>query len=323
MPADSLPPIAIDCLLDEPAVFRELIERHAPYLPVQRYLENAAQYRALSGAGKMMIAPNFRGDWAYDQPLVPGAELFLFHPKLRDGAARLFDTELVRPQIVYTNLTWQLPFHQGGGHTDVPAFRGIDRTEYPVWFLQIMGHSRLFEDERINIATAVAWFYEGQDGGFEYWPDGGDRPPRTLEGDTFNTAIVGDNDRMYHRVMPVGRRDDGLVAGMTLDTRLEHAGGDDWRIVEDGLELAAFGYERLRISVSWKAQVFRDEAEMKRVDEHSDDLDFASALARLYADLAKRAVDFERPSDPLDDEGFVELLSSVYVREPSVFTAAA
>ena len=69
-----------------------------------------------------------------------------------------------------------------------------------------MGHSRLFEKERVEIATAVAWFYRGKDGGFTYWPDGPDRPPRVHEGDLFNTAIMGDNDRMYHRVRPVGAR---------------------------------------------------------------------------------------------------------------------
>jgi hypothetical protein len=319
----SLPPIAIDALLDEPRVFRELIERHAPYFPVQRYFTNEAQYRAASGANtKMVIAPNFRGDWAYDTPLVDGAELFLDHPKLAAAAAQLFSTDLIRPQMVYTNLTWQLPFHQGGGHTDVPAFRGIERTQYPTWILNTMGHSGLFEQERVRIATAVAWFYEGQDGGFEYWPNGGDQPPQVHEGDTFNTAIVGDNDRMYHRVMPVGGREDGMLTDMTLDTRLEHTGGNEWRIVGDR-EFACFGYERLRISVSWKALAFRDEAEQRKVDDHTHDLSFDEVLERFYADLSRRRIAFELPADPLEDEAFVETLAAAYVREPSVFTRAA
>ena len=51
----SLPPIHIDCVLDDPEIFRDLIERHSPYWPVQRYFANDAEYRASSGSGQKMI----------------------------------------------------------------------------------------------------------------------------------------------------------------------------------------------------------------------------------------------------------------------------
>lgn len=316
-PLPNRPPIFIDRLLDDPPRLRALVEQHAPYLPVQRYFANDAEYRMSSGGQQaMIVAPNFRGDWAYDVPLVAGADWLLEHPVLREAAGELFDTAHVRPQIVYVNLTWQLPFHQGAGHTDVPAFRGVDRTRFPIWFLGVMGHSGLFEAERINIATAVAWFYEGEDGGFEYWPEGPEAPSRIHEGRIFNTAVMGDNDRMYHRVRPVGRREDGLLPGMTLDTRLEHAGGDDWRILEAGEERARFAWDRLRISVSWKAQVFRDAAEQRSVEEHREDLSLETTLARIHADLEARGEGYRPSGDPLADPAFVELLSRVYVRSP-------
>jgi hypothetical protein len=322
--ASARPPIQLARLLDEPGSFRELIERHAPYFPVQRYLATDAEFRLSSGRGGFnIIAPNFRGDWAYDEPLVDGADALLHHPALVDAAARLFETERVRPQQLYTNITWQLPFAQGGGHTDVPAFRGIDRTEYPVWLLQAMGHSRLFEDVRINIATAVAWFYEGSDGGFEYWPDGPGGASKVHEGEIYNTAIMGDNDRMFHRVRPVGSRDDGLLSGMTLDTRLEHLGGDDWRIAEGGEELACMSWDALRISVSWKAVVFRDAEEERRVDDHSADIDFAEVLARFGRDLRERGIDHAAPADPLRDEAWVDLLAGTYMTEPEIGAAGA
>ena len=313
-----MPPILIESLLDEPARLRDLIERHSPYLPVQRYFAGNAEYRASSGQGEVMIiAPNFRGDWAYEQPLVEGAELFLDHPGLAEAAGKLFDTELVRPFAVYTNLTWQLPFHQGAGHTDVPAFRGIDRKRYPIWLLGTMGHSGLFERERIRIATAVAWFYRGRDGGFEYWPDGPGRPARLHEGDIFNTAIIGDNDRMFHRVRPVGSREDGLLSGMTLETRLQHVAGDEWTIAEGSRVLADCSYHELRISVSWKAEVFRDHEERRRVDEQRDDLSLDQVLARFYTDLEGRGEAFEPPAEPLIDQAFIDLLSRTYRREPT------
>lgn len=316
--SDARAPVFIEALLDDPSVFRGLVERHAPYWPVQRYFANDAEYRMSSGSdAPMIVAPNFRGDWAYDRPLVEGAELFLDHPRLREAAGALFETDRVRPQIVYTNLTWQLPFHQGGGHTDVPAFRGVDRTRYPVWILQAMGHSRLFEAERIQIATAVAWFYEGKDGGFEYWPGGPEGASRIHEGDVYNTAIVGDNDRMYHRVRPVGRREDGLLAGLTLDARLEHVEGDGWRISESGDIRAAFGYDALRISVSWKARVFRDAAEERIVLEGRNAISIDQALERFYQDLEERGEPFDRSAEPMTDPALAELLGRVYVREPA------
>ena len=310
-------PITIDPVFEDPAIVRTLIERHGPYLPVQRYFRNQAEYEASSASGPMFIAPNFRGDWAYEKPLVEGVEPILHHEGFRDAAAKIFDCEIVRAQQVYCNLTWQLPFHQGGGHTDVPAFRGVDRTRYPTTLLSVMGQSHLFESYRVGIATAVAWFYEGSDGGFEYWPDGPDGEVRVHEGDIFNTAIVGDNDFMYHRVRPVGDRAKGLVQDMTLDTRLERVGDESWKIVEGDRELGSLTYPELRSSISWKATVFRDAEEARLYDEHLDDLAIEDVWTRFDADLEERGVAFRRPDDPLDDADWMGVLGRTYVRTPS------
>jgi hypothetical protein len=319
VPGPCRPPIALDPALDDPGLVRRLLEQTAPHLPVQRYFRSAAEMRAQSGPSDMIIAPNFRGDWATAQGRVPGVEPILESPRLRDAAARLFDSDRVRPWGVYSNITFQLPFHQGQGHTDVPAFLGVDRSSYPTWFLAVMGHSGLFEKERIDIATAVAWFYRGSDGGFTWWPDGPDRPPRVHEGRIDNTAFVGDNDRMYHRVRPVGSREQGLLTGMTLDTRLEHDGGDAWAIREGDRTLARMDFEALRVSVSWKAYVYRDEAQERRHREGGDALTREAVLERFYDDLHARGLRFERPADPLHDEPFVELLGETYMRTPTVF----
>ena len=321
-------PIFIEALLDDPAFLRQMVERNAPYLPVQRYFASDAEYHSSSGTGQtMIIAPNFRGDWAYEKPLVAGAEVFLGHELLQRAAGQLFDTDCIRPFAVFANLTWQLPFDQGAGHTDVPAFRGIERKKHPIWLLGMMGHSGLFEAERIRIATAVAWFYEGDDGGFEYWPDGPEAPSVIHEGDIFNTAVMGDNDRMFHRVRPTGRLEDGLLSGMSLETQLDYIGGavggaiggagrEDWRICDGDETRASLTYDRLRISVSWKAIAFRDPLERQMVDEHSDDISIDEVWRRFYADLDERAIPYTRPADPLRDPGFIDLLSSTYRKEP-------
>jgi hypothetical protein len=243
----------------------------------------------------------------------------LEHPGFAAAAERLFGASIVRPQIVYANLTYQLPFPQGVGHTDVPAFRGIDRTRYPITFLTIMGLSGLFEDVRVKIATAVAWFYDGEDGGFEYWPDGPERPSRVHEGRIHNTAIVGDNDFMWHRVRPVGRVENGMPK-LSLASELVRR-ADRWAIVDDGRTLADFDFADLRISLSWKGLAFADEGDARRHDEHSEDIDLDEVLRRFARDLDARGIAHEIPADAVRDPGFVRLLQKSYVRPPAAYAA--
>lgn len=323
------PPIQIDKVLDDPELVRRLVEANGPYSPVQRYFAGESEYRASAGRsseGKpMFIAPVFRGDWAYDKPLIEGIDDFLHHPEFTRSAARMFEGAYVRPFSMYCNLTWQLPFNQGGGHTDVPEFRGVTRVDHPVWLLQAMGHSRLFVDEQVRIATAVAWFYKGIDGGFTYWPDGPDAPAQSHEGSIFNSAVVGDNDRMFHRVRPTGNRESGLLTKMTLDSQLVHVGGDAWSVIDGdrGETLAELDYDALRISISWKARIFEDELEERRYLEHEDDITIDSVFERFYSDLWDRGIYFDVPDDPEHDPKFVETLASAYIREPSTTDAVA
>jgi hypothetical protein len=314
------PPTFLDEVLPDPELVRSLLERHGPYLPVQRYAASDAEYGALAGrdAGPMFVASTFRGDWAYDAPLVDGVEPLLHHAGFTRAAAELLGAEVVRPQIVYSNITYQLPFPQGAGHVDVPAFRGFDRIRYPIWLLQVMGHSRLFERWRVNLVTAVAWFYQGRDGGFSYWPDGPDAAPRDHEGAIHNTAVVGDNDFMFHRVKPLGRVEDGMLQGLSLETRLAWDGDDAWRIEEGGEVKARPRFEELRVSVSWKAQVFRDAKEARCFDEHEDDLDLETVVATLREDLEARGLPTPAPTDPLREPAWIEQLSEAYVVQPSV-----
>ena len=55
---------------------------------------------------------------------------------------------------------------------------------------------------------------------------------------------------------------------------------------------------------------------------NSDDLDFDAVLERFYTDLDARGVEFERPTEPLTDPAFIDVLAGAYVQEPSVFESA-
>ncbi|NQZ98956.1 MAG: hypothetical protein HRU01_20830, partial [Myxococcales bacterium] len=175
-------PLVIDRAFVDPDAVRAMVPQHAPYWPTLRYAASPAELRSFgrdAAPPTQRVMPWFRGDWAYDEPLVEGAETILATPAFAQAAGELFDAGVVRPQIVYVNLMVAIPF-AGQAHIDVPAFRGMDRTEYPVWLLHAMNRSGLFEPWRVDIATAVAWFFEGEGGEFDYWPDGPRNPPSRI-----------------------------------------------------------------------------------------------------------------------------------------------
>ena len=300
-------PVRLGRVVDDPDEVWRLIDAHAPYWPVQRYFANSAEYATLSGQdepAQMIVAPVFRGNWAFDGDVLDGVQPILDSAAFVDAARQLFDAEIVRPTTVYVNLTWQLPFPQGAGHTDIPAFRGFDRTTYPITFLTIMGLSGLFEDVRVKVATGVSWFYGGPDGGFEYWPQGPDGPSAAARR---RDRQHRDRRRQRLHVAPGapdrpargrhGHDVEGRRAG-TPGRRRRRAG---WAIVDGGEVLGSFITDQLRVSLSWKGIAFTDDADRRRHDDHLDDIDLAGVLRRFSDDFAARGVPLSIPSDPLSD----------------------
>ena len=224
-----------------------------------------------------------------------------------DAARRVFDAEVIRPQIVYANLTAPMP--QNRKHTDVPTFRGVERSQYPAWVVNAMAVSGQFERWQVNVATAVAWYYEGPNGGFSYWPDGPDAPEVTIDPPP-NTAVVGDNDAMFHRVEKVG---DGASDLVPIDSRLAFdPAARRWTIGKDGRPFGDYAPDQIRISISWKAECFRD-AEAARVhDEHLDDISFDDVVDRWRADLDARGLSLPATDDPLGDPAFEAAVGAAY-----------
>jgi hypothetical protein len=305
-------PVMIDQAFEDPDRVRDLVRRNGPYWPTIRYVANASELEAVGSSGQTLsVIPWFRCDWAYDEPLVEGAAEILANPSFVDAAHTIFDAEVVVPRIVYVNVMG--PMGMGPAHIDVPAFRGIDRTDYPVTLLHLMHRSGLFEAHRVEIATAVAWFYEGDRGEFEYWADGISSPPRRVEAPLSNRAVVGDNERMFHRVRPIGRANASAIEGATLDVELVPApDGTDWCAVDGGRELIRYTDPEIRVSVSWKAEVFADHEAARTRTDHTDDLSIEEVVTILLDDLAKRGHSVMRPEDPLHDEAFTRALNESY-----------
>lgn len=311
-----LTPIAIDQAYEDPGAVSALVERHAPYWSIQRYVASEAELAAVSreraadgGAPAVRVIPWFRGDWAFGDSVVEGAEIVLHNPIFIEAARQVFDAAVVRPTIVYVNLMAPMPI-RGEGHIDVPAFRGFDRSEHPIWLLQSMGRSGLFRRWQIDQATAVSWFYEGEGGSFDYWASGEDAPPTRIE-HLNHKAVVGDNDFMFHRVDSIGAVKT-IDADMGLDTELRVGAEGQWQVAEGGTVHAEHAPGEVRVSVSWKAEVYATDEDAKIRDEHRDDLTLEQVVDVFLADLARRGTELERSARPLDDPALMAAITEAY-----------
>jgi len=286
-PHGCLSPVLLDPVLDNPESIRDMAMRNGPYFMPARYLVSGASADSASDNSNReevevpdyLIGPTWRGDWAVEgRPLVEGVDRVLEHQGFAEAARAIYGAEVVVPEQVYVNLSTPMP-GQGFSHTDIPEFIGIDRTNAPGWLLQAMGTSRLFEDVRITIVTAVAWFYRGERGFFRYWPNGRDADSIRHE-NMWNTAAVGDNDYMHHQVERIGPAGVRKPDGLTINSLLDHD-GERWIVQEDGQTLLDYADEDVRLSVSWKAKIYADEAIRQVADTGDGGLDLEEVVTRL------------------------------------------
>ena len=300
------PFVVAPAFADRDAVWR-MVRTHSPY-PLMA---------ALAGYGEMMgddLSPWFRSNWAIDgQAVDDETTALLHHEPFVDAAQRLFGAEVVRPTTIVTNVNG--PMAVGPAHVDTPTFRGLERREVPVWLLVVMGASGLFERWSVRVAGAITWFYDRDVGEYEYWPQGLDHDSECLRGPFGNVALVGDNDLMPHRVGPIGDpRAFATRVRVTQHSTIRCADRGDWEIADpDGAPQVVAGAD-VRVSILWKAMTFRDTREARVFDDHEDDLDVATVVARLRADLAKRGHVVDEPADPYHDRAWSQVLTDVYVR---------
>ena len=313
-PNGCLSPVLLDPVLDDPESTRDMAQRNGPYFMPARYLVSDASAESAGDNSKQrtvevpdyLIGPTWRGDWAVGaRPLVDGVDRILEHQGFAEAARTICDAEVVVPEQVYVNLSTPMP-GQGFSHTDLPEFIGIDRANAPGWLLQAMGASRLFEDARITIMTAVAWFYQGERGFFRYWPNGRDADSIRHEA-MWNTAVVGDNDYMHHQVERIGPAGVQKPDGLTIDSLLDYD-GERWIVQEDGQTLLDYGDDEVRLSVSWKAKIYADEATRQDADAGHGKLDLEEVVARLADALGEPRPDSLRTA--LADVGFRNQLAA-------------
>ena len=289
---------------DRDAIWR-MIQTHSPY----------SLMAALTGYGEIMgedVTPWFRSNWALDGQAVDGETMSLLHHEPFVKATKsLFGAAIVRPVTIVTNING--PMAVGTPHVDTPTFRGLKRSEVPVWLLLVMGASGLFQRWSVRVAGALTWFYDRGDGEYEYWPGGLDRDSESLRGPFGNVALVGDNDLMPHRVGTIG--DPQAFAArvrVTQHSTIRWTDGRGWAITEPDGPPQPVPTEDVRVSILWKALTFGDEREARVYDEHEDDLDLETIVEIFRTDLGERGYVVDEPSDPYRDPEWSRILAAVY-----------
>jgi hypothetical protein len=254
----------------------------------------------------------FREEYAYGRDeRIDGIGRFLYHEPFVEAARSIHGRAVIEPAIAYANL--MVPGQELAVHTDVPEYRGANRKVVPQWLLVVMHHSGLFDEYRMPIATAIAWFHDCDGGELAYWPDGaagGVRRHRV----SYNTALVLDTDTVFHGVDRTADVAAADLPRLRPGTTLEYSKDRTWTLrAADEAEIAHYRWDELRFSVSWKAYCFRDARERDTWREHRDDLTLDAILDRLIGDLRSR----DRVSGDVARDGVLgQLLIDEYVKFP-------
>jgi hypothetical protein len=298
----------------ESPVGQGLFQRHDSVL---HFLRTGGRHGRTDLEGSALLARTgyLREEYAYDgRPLTDGIEPFLHSERLVEAAQQVHGRPVVEASIAYANV--MLPGQELAVHTDVPEFRGLNRKLVPQWLLVVMHHSGLFDEWRMPIATGVSWFSGGAGGELSLWPEGPTGEP-VLHAARPNTALVLDTDTLFHGVDPVGGPDvePPPITGDSELRRLDEA-GERWELVDGatGDVRATYDWDEMRLSVSWKAYCFADEAERDSWRTHTSDLSEDRVLDTLVADLAERGV---VAPDVAPDGKLGLLLIETYVRYPT------
>ena len=322
---------------DQRARMVEVIRRHGPWKMVLALHFNSAEEVVATMAGDMpegitptfdmFLTPNFRG--------LLGSYGACLYPELEDVFYSSSHLARVRD---YGNAEYAVPegmnfIIQGSSrnldpaHLDGTAFRGIGGRNTPVWLLNTMAKSGLFQKWMVRKAQVITWFYKGTiGGGFTYWPDGPHAAPRRLASPMWNRGVVTQNEMMFHRGEACGpvqkRHPEGLAFESLWSADPDSA--DGWQITTGDRVIERVSAEETRLMVHWTASIYTDLAEMKLILKHKDDLSHDQVFDIFAKDLRARGVTFAVPSDFLHDREFIKVLTRTYdVGRPSIYPREA
>jgi hypothetical protein len=314
------PPILLRDVIEDVGEVVRLLERNAPYTPLGGW------YRPDADPDEPTSPMWFQNDWVHADLRVEGSELFLFHDRVMQAARDFYDAEVIVPHSVYVNLMAAIE-KSGPAHTDNPRFHGRDRSNTPMWLLRAMLWSGLFDRYAIVQATSIWWMNDVEGGGLLFWPDGPGEPPHEHVGDMANTALVGDNHGMFHQVGPVGPFDEGtrlVTPRAELAPMVDDSG--EWAVTDRGEVCYRAPLDRYRVSVLWKADVYRNAAEQQRL--MADTLSLHDVSCIFDRDLQRKRAGVRFDLDRIEDPELIAAVQAVYPEDvpigkaPSIFDAA-
>lgn len=263
----------------------------------------------------MLINPVFRGYLAKGGTcFYPEIEDCYYNSHFLNLVRKYWDCEYAEPETFLFNIQGPTPIG-GPPHLDGTVFRGMTMENTPLWLLLTMAKSRLFEHWRSKKGQVIAWYYNGSiGGGFNCWPNGPAAEPMQINAPMWGRAVVVENEMMFHHGQATGpvalRKPSGLditsLFGADPDT------ADGWRITTEGAVNQTVPAEQMRFLVHWGARLFKDMDDFKRTYDHSDDISADQAINMLIDEMRARKVDFETPTDPMNDRTFIGLVSQVF-----------
>ena len=275
----------------------------------------------------MFLTPNFRGTLAkYGACLYPEIEDCFLNQKFLDMVRGYWKADYAIPDNMLFNINGACQSHDPA-HVDGTTFRGINLRNTPLYMLNTMGKSGLFKKWQSKRAQIVTWFYKGTiGGGFTYWPNGQFAEPARVAAPMWNRGVVVENEMMFHRAEANGPIDQRMPKGLALESLFgaDPDVADGWQITTGGKVIQKVPAQEMRLMLHWAAEIFTDYAELKMVMEHTDDLTHDQVFDTFIKDLRARGHSFEVPSDPIHDQGFIQLLTKVYDSgSPHIYPAEA
>lgn len=263
----------------------------------------------------MFLSPIFRGYFGKaSTAFYPEIEDCFLNPKFLDLVRGYWGAKYATAENMLFNI--QGPSQAAGApHVDATRFRGISMHQTPIWLMNTMVKTGLFENWRARKAQVITWYYKGKvGGGFTYWPDGPQAAPKQIKAPMWGRAVVVENEMMFHTAETNGpaamRRPQGLAINSLMSADPNDPTG--WQITTDGQVIQKIPEEEFRFLVHWGADIYMDMDEMKRALDHTDDLTHEMVFDILISDLRKRGETFQVPNDPLTDKTFIGLLTRTY-----------
>eukprot|EP01084_Bolivina_argentea_P264293 447640_1 len=228
-----------------------------------------------------------------------------------------------RPYIkpIELNLGVQLPGQGILSHHDAVYFKDATRQTHPLWLLQIMKVSHLFDDKLIPQIQGVVYIGENSKRGGEIYtyPNGIDSKPILIP-PTPKSAVIMDGTEIIHGtvVYQPSRKPLTIIDhNSTFSLKFDHD-QNVFRIYKNdvGMEYN-YSWADIRASIAYRALCFENEMDMNSWNEYESDLSVDDIMKVFKNDLISKNVINQQKWDEMSKYDVGLLLANYYMQLPS------